>query len=1087
MENCWNISELGYIYQAENDLIEEEQYSILYELENLYIDGKVDKINSDYIIRHNVAATFKNEERDVLHLPAVFPYIISIKHKGNLANNRFHYILSFFDSNRKPFVNPEIIGTYIRISPEVDYLFNYHQYDIVRTVQQCNNAVKGLNRIDALMFNCEHLAQIKQSADKVDAKLSDYLKSKNIVVPEKITIDIEKNKNDEYFIKPILLEGKEKNFEPLKNIDSFEAAFERQERANSTYIGTDQTIYIMKPNIKSGLQEIKDNKKIKKEDIERIEKQPKEIFSSDAFEFDLSNYSDRVISIGDFVRKSLPYLNATEGSWLPEEGAALFSARETSSVESLLPLMNRDNIIEIIEKIKVAQEAEQQNFIYNDTTYPITKNLTQRAFEVYEQFFGKNHADNNENDIGSIKTSTFQALNIKDNIDKLEYEARKEIYGILNEKMFSGLNENIHLYSHQKSGVQWMFQCWKDGHHGVLLADDMGLGKTMQAYTFISGLKLSSPNQEMRSVLVVAPVSLLKNWEDEFKKFIRPNLFEEIIELYGGAIKQYKFDGKINLQSLSKNYLVLTTYETLRDYQLSFGCIEWSVMVIDEAHKIKNPTTMITTAVKAMQYDFGIALTGTPVENTWNDLWSIMDFVAPGKLGSLKNFHQKYQGKIKNIKHNREELNVLGEKLQQEIQPVFLRRLKKDILNDLPEKKIIKLEEPMPPEQQKAYEMVIRNARDYKGKIAKGQILKVIAELRDVSLCPYLGIYKDTAFMNQDYDSIIHSSARLKKTFDVLDDIKKRNEKVLIFITSRKMQRIVKYIIEKKYGISVPPAINGAMQSERRQEVVSNFNEAKGFKVLLLSVEAGGVGFNITAANNVIHLSRCWNPAKEDQATDRVYRIGQQKNVNVYLPIAYDSNFLKEASFDEKLDHLLDYKRNLSESVLYPTGDSSEEGFAIFNEILGQESTDILNEENERYGNVYWTIDDMANVEGIIFEKLIGKLFTAMSIYDVEVTPPSNDKGADIVVKKKDGKTGFLVQCKQTSNNKNMNQGGVVEVYGALSYYNNIYNRQFEGCVVTNAKGYTENAYELAQANHVKLIARDELADLLKKFPISKF
>ena len=184
----------------------------------------------------------------------------------------------FFDSNRKPFVNPEIIGTYIRISPEVDYLFNYHQYDIVRTVQQCNNAVKGLNRIDALMFNCEHLAQIKQSADKVDAKLSDYLKSKNIVVPEKITIDIEKNKNDEYFIKPILLEGKEKNFEPLKNIDSFEAAFERQERANSTYIGTDQTIYIMKPNIKSGLQEIKDNKKIKKEDIERIEKQPKEIF-----------------------------------------------------------------------------------------------------------------------------------------------------------------------------------------------------------------------------------------------------------------------------------------------------------------------------------------------------------------------------------------------------------------------------------------------------------------------------------------------------------------------------------------------------------------------------------------------------------------------------------------------------------------------------------------------------------------------------------------------------------------------------------------------------------------------------------------
>lgn len=1085
MENCWNISELGYIYQAENDLIEEEQYSILYELENLYVDGKVDKINSDYIIRHNVAASFENEERDVLHLPAVFPYIISIKHKGNLANNRFHYILSFFDSNGKPFVNPEIIGTYIRISPEVDYLFNYPQYDIVRTVQQCNNTVKGLDRINALMFNCEHLARIKQSVNKVDAKLSDYLKSKNIIVPEKITINIEKKKNDEYLIKPILLEGEEKNFEPLKNVDSFEDAFEKQVRVNSTYIGTDQTIYIMKPNVKSGLQEIKDNEKIKKEDIERIEKQPKEIFSSDAFEFDLSNYSDRVISIGDFVRKSLPYLNATEGSWLPEEGVASFSTREGASTEPLLPLMNRDNIMEIIEKIKAAQESEQQNFIYNNKTYMITKKLTQRAFEVYEQFFGKDH--NDDDTTKNVKVSAFRALNIKDNIDKLEYEARKKIYEILNEKMFSGLNEDIHLYAHQKSGVQWMFQCWKDGHHGVLLADDMGLGKTMQAYTFISGLKLSSSNQKMSSVLVVAPVSLLKNWEDEFKKFIRPNLFEDIVELYGGAIKQYKFNGKISLQSLAKNHLVLTTYETLRDYQLSFGCIEWSVMVIDEAQKIKNPTTMVTTAVKAMQYDFGIALTGTPVENTWNDLWSIMDFVAPGKLGSLKDFHQKYQGKIKSVKHDRKELNILGEKLQQDIQPVFLRRLKKDILNDLPEKRIIKLEEPMPLEQQKAYEMVIKNARDYKGKIAKGQILKVIAELRDVSLCPYLELYKDTAFMNQDYDSIIHCSARLKKTFDVLDDIKKRNEKVLIFITSRKMQRIVKYIIEKKYGISVPPAINGAMQSERRQEVVSDFNEAKGFKVLLLSVEAGGVGFNITAANNVIHLSRCWNPAKEDQATDRVYRIGQQKNVNVYLPIAYDPNFLKEASFDEKLDQLLDYKRNLSESVLYPTGDSSEDGIAIFNEILGQESKDVLSETSKRYGNSYWTINDMANVEGIVFEELIGKLFSAMAIYDVEVTPPSNDKGADIVVKKNDGKTGFLVQCKQTSNNKNMNQGGVVEVYGAISYYNKLYNMKFEGCVVTNAKGYTENACELAQVNHVKLIARDELADLLKKFPISKF
>lgn len=1091
MENCWNVSKIGYIYQWNNDLSDECQSSLKFELENLYVEGKADKINTDYVIRHDIAASLSKTEREILRLPEIFPYMISIKHKGILTTQKFHYILSFFYGNGEPFVNPIIIGSYIKLSSEVDYMFNYYQFDIVNTVIYCNEKVKTLSRVEAMVFNFKNLAKIKQVAEKVDIKLNEYLKSKNVVVPDKLSIDIEQDPNGDYIIKPVLLEEKDNELVPLQSTESFQVAFSQQQNANSTYMGTDKKIYIMKPAVKEGLQEIKNKGKIRKEELERVKKQPKETFTSEAFEFNLGNYSDRVISIGEFVHKSLPYLKLTEGSWLPEEGTTFLHYKESKEQKELeLPHMTQDNIMEIVEKIKIAQENNKDCIEYDGNRYPITDLLMRNAFETFTHFFKDNNtedaSESQTTKVDGSSTKAFRTLNIKDNIDELEYKSRNSIYKILTERMFEGLNPDIKLYEHQKKGVQWMFSCWKDGHHGVLLADDMGLGKTMQAYTFISGLKLSSPNQNIKSVLVVAPVSLLKNWETEFKKFIRSDLFVNIVKLYGGAINQYRQNNQISLETLANNQLVLTTYETLRDYQLSMGCVEWSVMVIDEAQKIKNPTTMVTTAVKAMKYDFGIALTGTPVENTWNDLWSIMDFVEPGKLGSLKVFHQKYQSKIKGIQKNKAALNELGERLQNELQPVFIRRLKKDILDDLPQKNIIKLEAAMPPVQQRAYETVIRNAKSVKGKIAKGQILKVIAQLRDISLCPYLGIYKDTALMNHNLDEIVYSSARLIKTFDILDEIKKKDEKVIIFVTSRKMQRVLKYMIEKKYQISVPPAINGEMQSERRQEVVSNFSNTEGFKVLLLSVESGGVGFNITAANNVIHLSRCWNPAKEDQATDRVYRIGQKKNVNVYLPIAYNSHFSKESSFDEKLDSLLEYKRNLSDSVLYPTGDNSDEGVAMLKSILEEETDLTLNEKNTNYGNLYWNIDDMMNVEGVVFEELIGNLFNSMPHYDAEVTPYSNDKGADIVVKCDDGKSGYLIQCKQTSTDKNMTQSGVVEVFGALSYYSQIYNRKFTGIVVTNARGFTDNAYELATANHVKLIAYKELDNLLKQYPVRK-
>ena len=212
-------------------------------------------------------------------------------------------------------------------------------------------------------------------------------------------------------------------------------------------------------------------------------------------------------------------------------------------------------------------------------------------------------------------------------------------------------------------------------------------------------------------------------------------------------------------------------------------------------------------------------------------------------------------------------------------------------------------------------------------------MLQAIARLRDISLCPFLGREKTKNYPLGDPDLFFGSSARLMRTRKILDEVRAKGEKALIFVESRTLQLLLRTFLEKAYGVQVQPPINGTTQAVARQKMVDQFNGAPGFQVLLLSPEAAGVGLNITGANHVIHLSRCWNPAKEDQATDRAYRIGQKKAVTVYLPMAVDTDFPEEASFDLNLDALLQYKRDLSRSALYPTEASEENAMAILKRI----------------------------------------------------------------------------------------------------------------------------------------------------------
>ena len=663
-------------------------------------------------------------------------------------------------------------------------------------------------------------------------------------------------------------------------------------------------------------------------------------------------------------------------------------------------------------------------------------------------------------------------LKIKQNIDDNIYaKGSADRTGIFFGEV---LNDGTKLFEHQIQGVWKISQVWQKGWHGILIADDMGLGKTLQTLTFIGGLKkfceINSP------ILIVAPTALLANWQAEYKRFLRGSIFSEVIPLHGGELRKFFTDErtpngrkKLSLRNLPKSSIALTTYETLFDYQFSFAEISWNVIIADEAQKIKNPNAGMTIALKAMKYDFAICLSGTPVENSWIDLWSIMDFVQPSHLDELKTFKAKYiDGETG------ENIQQRGEELRKNLEPLILRRMKEDYLHDLPIKNIYLCREEMPPYQREIYYAVLEKYRRGGFKTP----LNFINKLREVSLHPDLGTMAEEKFFELDAEKIIRRSARLIKTFELLKEIKTRGEKVLLFVTSLKMQMILQRLLEKIFAIKILPPINGKIDGAARQRIINEFKTLSGFNALILSPEAAGVGFTITEANNVIHLGRTWNPAKENQATDRVYRIGQKKAVNVYVPLACDKN-LRGKTFDENLETLLSYKRNLSANVLFPTVETD----ADIKTLIA-----VMNLPDEILSARHWTIEDVDAVTGLKFEEIISDLYNGMGDFTAIKTPATNDFGADVVANSSTSNTGLLIQCKHTENFSGaIGSEGVRQISAAIAYYENKYNgRKFQPVVVTNAENFTSGAIKLAKDNGVRLITRRELENLLRNYKVPK-
>lgn len=459
------------------------------------------------------------------------------------------------------------------------------------------------------------------------------------------------------------------------------------------------------------------------------------------------------------------------------------------------------------------------------------------------------------------------------------------------------------LRPYQQTGLKWLWTNVSKGF-GCCMADDMGLGKTIQVISLI--LKLKEEEKLKKPVLVVCPTTLMGNWMKE-------------LQLFAPDLKATTYHG-LDRQLNTNVDIILTTYAIMRIDIEELKKQQWGMIIVDEAQNIKNPDTAQTLAVKILKSDIKIAMTGTPVENRLTELWSIFDFINAGYLGSLKEFQKSYAIPIERFKETSR-----ATKLKMSVSPFVLRRLKTDkhVISDLPEKMVLNDYCYLSKNQAVLYEKTLNEMMEkisgFTGINRRGNIFKLITALKQICNHPYQ--FLKSGDMNKE------SSGKMEQCIQLVQNIINNDEKTLIFTQYKEMGDILTHVIEEECN-TTPLFFHGSLNVNQREEMINKFQTDTDTKVMILSLKAGGTGLNLTSATNVIHYDLWWNPAVEDQATDRTYRIGQDKNVMVHRLITL-------GTFEEKIDEMLKSKKELADMAVY-------EGEKIITELSDEEIYEIF-------------------------------------------------------------------------------------------------------------------------------------------------
>lgn len=810
--------------------------------------------------------------------------------------------------------------------------------------------------------------------------------------------------------------------------------------------------------------------------------------------FDLTRYSERIEGFGIEKPYYSPFIarKSEDEGWFPENVDFGFCYTPEGGGETIAVVLSDDSIADFREQVRKAQEEKRETIDLPGCPKPIPVAWAVEALDT----LGKAREDVEKRDFDPKKPATKAAerrgLVVKPNLDTLDYEERR---GALiptgaPPRLPSSLLPEVELKEHQLSGVAWLQHLWSlspAACRGALLADDMGLGKTIQLLTFIAAAIEEQPNID--PFLIVAPVSLLENWKEEIVKFFAPGAMR-VLTLYGPSLAEKRVPkrsldeelvqgGATRLLSagwLGGAQVVLTTYETLRDLEFSLAAQRWSAMICDEAQKIKNPNALVTRAAKKQNARLKIACTGTPVENTLTDIWCLFDFVQPGLLGALKEFGNRYRRPIE--AESEEEKERVSE-LRALIEPQKLRRTKAEVAKDLPKKvEVIACRTlPLSDRQRMHYSDAVSAFRKrVKGVPATGlqSPLGLLQYLRRLCSDPRPPGYVSTD--SELISEIERHSPKMAWLLRQLREIEVKGEKVIVFCEFRDLQRTLQRAIGERFGF-VPDVINGdtsadSANANNRQRRIKKFQDKRGFGVIILSPLAVGFGVNIQAANHVVHFTRTWNPAKEDQATDRAYRIGQMKDVYVYYPVVVAQDFL---TFDAKLDKLLEWKRGLSTDMLNGAGDV---GPADFGDIEAPDG-------GNAFGDELIGSDDIGSMDADAFEAFCALLWSKRGYPRTMKTPRVGDGGVDVIAIR--GSEGVAIQCKSSSiDGRGHGWEAVKDVAAGVGAYAQRYpGVKFSMVAVTNQR-FNGTAMQQAKVLNVELIDGDDLARLVAQYPMKR-
>lgn len=824
--------------------------SLIITLDNMFDEELIKEIDGVYILTYEDIYCLEKYELNYFRINPD-PIVLCVETNGLLAID--FSIRYYFELNSSKVLFEEhgnLIDTIDGL-----LLLDQNQYELIKLCK----SIKDYDTPEDRMIT---LAKIKTYADYNNIQLDNYILSNEYFMPDIITVDpIEGDKGIQMI--PEIIVGDDKIHAPSGINESFISSGQNGKRKR-TFINN---------KIKENISEINKLPLITGSDIPKFYENPLQ-FIPESIDINIEELSERVKGIKKVVYKSSPFISTLENDrgWFDLEFEAILTDNETGEKEKI----DLDEYKALVEK---AKEEGEEYIKYNDAWVHVDVDSAEEYLEKMEE---------QEKEIPPQKMRL--VFDIFMNVDNLEYS---EEVARLSNVYTTEVNEiplieqptilKGNLYDYQKIGYSWLYNNKKQ-NTGSLLADDMGLGKTLQV---IALLGKSIEDDVIMPSLLVLPKSLISNWQAELEKFIDHNV-TTYMHLGTGRHK--------NIDKIEGNELVFVTYETLARDQLLLGKIHWKYVILDEAQKIKNISTYATIACKALMVEHKIALTGTPVENNLQELWSIIDYVQPGHLGALSEFKDNYQNPIEKDKNYAQ-----AEKLQGLLSNIMLRRIKKDILKNLPEK----IENPVYVDLTTNQNIKYQTILDTYHKETNKNPLPTLQKL--LQLSSHFELLNKT---NPTFNMISDGSNKIIKTINMLKDIYKKGEKALIFTRFKKMQVMIQAIIMKEFGFK-PVVINGDVTGNRHH-IVETFNQSSGFNVLVLSPKAAGVGLNITGANHVIHYTREWNPAVENQATDRAYRIGQEKPVHVYYMIT-------KGTVEVKLHQLLEEKRNLFENTIIPS------------------------------------------------------------------------------------------------------------------------------------------------------------------------